>query len=149
MAGADGAAEGTPDATYAALEGPRTFTSAPEVRSSVLSHSKSHPRMLESACSILALFLPYDELVRLEHLTHRAPNPSHSITGNATSHVWPLGALAELLDKYVPALSLDSSRSPFRGARFRFSKARPRCRLCLFRQSVFFAHRRASPRFAV
>ena len=57
MAGADGAMAGTPDATYAALEVPRTFSSAPEpVRTSVLSHSKSHPRMLESAFFILALF---------------------------------------------------------------------------------------------
>mmetsp|Transcript_6206 Transcript_6206/g.25132 ORF Transcript_6206/g.25132 Transcript_6206/m.25132 type:complete len:780 (+) Transcript_6206:281-2620(+) len=65
MAGADGATEGPPDATYAALEGPRFVTAPEPARQSVLSHSKSHPRMLES---------------------------------NATSHVWPLGALAELLD---------------------------------------------------
>lgn len=53
MAGADGATEGTPDATYAALEVPRTFTSAPDPVRSVLSHSKSHPRMLESACTTI------------------------------------------------------------------------------------------------
>ena len=49
MAGADGATEGPPDATYAALEGPRFVTAPEPARQSVLSHSKSHPRMLESA----------------------------------------------------------------------------------------------------
>ena len=49
MAGADGATEGPPDATYAALEGPRFVTASEPARQSVLSHSKSHPRMLESA----------------------------------------------------------------------------------------------------
>ena len=49
MAGADGATEVPPDATYAALEGPRFVTAPEPARQSVLSHSKSHPRMLESA----------------------------------------------------------------------------------------------------
>lgn len=42
---------GAPNATYAALERERTFASAPDPIRSVLQHSKSHPRMLESACA--------------------------------------------------------------------------------------------------
>jgi hypothetical protein len=46
-----GAGEGAAStATYAALERERTFASAPDPIRSVLQHSKSHPRMLESAC---------------------------------------------------------------------------------------------------
>lgn len=54
------------NSTFSALERASKIPTAPETSRSVLQHSKSHPRMLES---------------------------------NATSHVWPLGALAELLDK--------------------------------------------------
>ena len=36
--------------TYAAFEQKRSFTSAPDPIRSVLQHSKSHPRMLESEC---------------------------------------------------------------------------------------------------
>jgi hypothetical protein len=125
MAGADGATEGPPDATYAALEGPRFVTAPEPARQSVLSHSKSHPRMLESASTtghrparrFLAhrtLFLPRPNDPR-RFSPSSAPLTARDAfllpTGNATSHVWPLGALAELLDKYAP---LDSSRSPFR-----------------------------------
>lgn len=51
-AGADAApaedGERASSATYAALERERTFTTAPDPFRSVLQHSKSHPRMLES-----------------------------------------------------------------------------------------------------
>ena len=125
MAGADGATEGPPDATYAALEGPRFVTAPEPARQSVLSHSKSHPRMLESASTTghppRRRFLAHRTLFLPRPNDPRRLSPSSAPltardafllpTGNATSHVWPLGALAELLDKYAP---LDSSRSPFR-----------------------------------
>lgn len=51
-AGADAApaesGERASNATYAALERERTFSTAPDPIRSVLQHSKSHPRMLES-----------------------------------------------------------------------------------------------------
>ena len=121
----EGADEDAVDATYAALEVPRTFGAAPEPIRSVLSHSKSHPRMLESAS---AVFFPACDArvnrrgdcpasTRLSREVRRADALDHPRfrAGNATSHVWPLGALAELLDKYARATR--RSRLPTRVCR--------------------------------
>ena len=106
------------DAAFAALERERTYEAEPDTVRSVLEHSKSHPRMLESAfpapqlrlvpsraenrfAILLSYFFaaPSDVgFARLSTNTLHSLSPAHP-PGNATSHVWPLGALAELLDK--------------------------------------------------
>ena len=69
-----------------------------------MEHSKAHPRMLKSARETRGDDAISDSISnREERERERETDDARSVprAGNATSHVWALGALAELIDKCV------------------------------------------------